>query len=102
VEFFANRSTQKIHHLAMVATKRVLAKSILVGCVSRSHALRRGDDDKAQSTEIADWKNSRDREHTRTKRSYKTIHHLAMVASAPLTASKREGVSPFMGLIWTH
>jgi len=31
-----------------------------------------------------------------------SIHHLAMVASAPLTASKREGVSPFMGLIWTH
>ena len=23
-------------------------------------------------------------------------------ASAPLTASKREGFSPFMGLIWTH
>ena len=23
-------------------------------------------------------------------------------ASAPLTASKREGLSPFMGLIWTH
>jgi hypothetical protein len=82
VEFFANRSTQKIHHLAMVATKRVLAKSILVGCVSRSHALRRGDDDKAQSTEIADWKNSRDREHTRTKRSYKTIHHLATAPNA--------------------
>jgi len=32
----------------------------------------------------------------------KIVHHLAMVASAPLTASKREGVSPFMGLIWTH
>ena len=35
-------------------------------------------------------------------RRFWVIHHLAMVASAPLTASKREGVSPFMGLIWTH
>jgi hypothetical protein len=35
-------------------------------------------------------------------RPFDEIHHLAMVASAPLTASNREGVSPFMGLIWTH
>jgi hypothetical protein len=30
---------------------------------------------------IADWENHRDREHTRTKASYKIIHHLAMVAT---------------------
>jgi hypothetical protein len=34
--------------------------------------------------------------------SFEALHRLAAVASAPLTASKREGVSPFMGLIWTH
>ena len=34
--------------------------------------------------------------------TFAALHRLAAVASAPLTASKREGVSPFMGLIWTH
>ena len=36
---------------------------------------------------IADWENHRDREHTRTKASYKIIfHHLAMVATKSVVA----------------
>jgi hypothetical protein len=40
--------------------------------------LGRRDGENARSTKIADWENHRDREHTRTKASYETIHHLAM------------------------
>jgi hypothetical protein len=44
----------------------------LVRCVSRSLVLGRRDGENARSTKIADWEYHRDREHNRTKASYKT------------------------------
>jgi hypothetical protein len=48
--------------------------------------LGRRDGENARSTKIADWENHRDREHTRTKASYETTHHLAMVATKSVAA----------------